>query len=257
MAWSKYDVYNTFDEPVPYKGLLIYPAIMKDFIMFHFYAQCLLLDKNSVPDIDVISKTYFQYMCEYKKEGEIPPLLLFNSLLKTVLKKDDSFLITLGTDTRGNYTFMIDSNSFTADDFDTIKEIIVDQNELEIPDDNIQKELRDKMREAEDLKRKINNNKIATLEEQIICVLVSTSMRLGDIYALTIRKFSKILKRVDHKMHYEIYLSASMSGFVEFKDKNAIKHWMIGLEEESSIENKGLLSLESMKNKLSMDDKKN
>jgi hypothetical protein len=33
-------------------------------------------------------------------------------------------------------------------------------------------------------------------------------------------------------MHYEIYLSASMSGFVEFKDKNTLKHWMVDLTTE-------------------------
>ena len=63
----------------------------------------------------------------------------------------------------------------------------------------------------------------------MICVLISTSLKLEDIYNLTIRKFSKVLERVDHKLHYQIYLSAEMSGMVKFKDESKIQHWMADL----------------------------
>ena len=59
---------------------------------------------------------------------------------------------------------------------------------------------------------------------------------LQDIYELTIRKFSKILERVDHKLHYEIYLGAEMSGMVKFKDENQIKHWMADLTKSDNYE---------------------
>ena len=72
---------------------------------------------------------------------------------------------------------------------------------------------------------------MAGLEDQIVCVLISTNLKLEDIYNLTIRKFSKIIERLDMKLHYQIYLQASMSGFVEFKDKSFIKHWMSDTEE--------------------------
>ena len=60
---------------------------------------------------------------------------------------------------------------------------------------------------------------MASFEDQMICVLISTNLSLDDIYNLTIRKFIKIIQRVELKMHYQIYLQASLSGFVEFKDK--------------------------------------
>ena len=63
----------------------------------------------------------------------------------------------------------------------------------------------------------------------MLCVVISSSLTLDDVYKLSIRKFAKILDRIDHKMHYEIYLSASMSGFVQFKNEDAIKHWMADL----------------------------
>ena len=84
------------------------------------------------------------------------------------------------------------------------------------------------MREANEIRSR-EGTKMASLEDQMICVLISTNMSLQDIYSLSIRKFVKILERVDALLHYKIYLSASMSGFVEFKDKSFIKHWMSDL----------------------------
>ena len=58
----------------------------------------------------------------------------------------------------------------------------------------------------------------------MICVLISTALSTEQIHNLTIRKFIKILQRVDHKMHYEIYKTAECSGMVKFKE--GIDHWM-------------------------------
>ena len=72
---------------------------------------------------------------------------------------------------------------------------------------------------------------------------------MQDIYDLTIRKFEKILQRVDAKLHYQIYLSASMSGFVSFKDENAIKHWMNDLSKNDKYEDVKV-DMETMRNKI-------
>ena len=49
---------------------------------------------------------------------------------------------------------------------------------------------------------KQNEYKMCSLEDQMVCVLISTSLKFEDINKLTIRKFSKILERVDYKLHY-------------------------------------------------------
>ena len=91
------------------------------------------------------------------------------------------------------------------------------------------------MAKAKELKMRQNNNKICSLEEQMVCVLVSSNLKLEEIYNLTIRKFSKILQRADYKLHYQIYMTASTSGFVEFKDKSLLKHWMSSLDSEDNF----------------------
>ena len=99
----------------------------------------------------------------------------------------------------------------------------------------------------------MSNHKIAGLEEQIACVIISSGLSLDDIYVMPIRKFAYVLQRADMKLHYEIYLSASMSGFVEFKDKSAIKHWMTEIVKDKFGGN--AVKLEDVQNKITFDGK--
>ena len=145
--------------------------------------------------------------------------------------------------------FAIDEIEYNSQDFDEIVKIIFEQNCISAIDETIQKEVRDALDKAEEYKMQQNNNKICSLEEQMICVLISTSLKMEDIYELTIRKFEKILQRVDAKLHYQIYLSASMSGFVSFKDENAIKHWMNDLSKNDKYEDVKV-DMETMRNKI-------
>lgn len=226
--WSKYEVFYIYDNPVKYKELEFFPATMKDYLQFHWYAQCLTLDKNSSRDPKIISMTYLDYMYT-SSNPENPYFAYFDALLKIVLRKDN-LNAQYGRNAKGKAIFVIEGKEYSSTDFEEIKKIISEYNSLELPDDKIQKEIRDNMEEAKRLRAKMNGNvKMASLEDQIVCVLISTSMSLEKISSLSIRKFLKILERVDAKLHYEIYLSASMSGFVEFKDKSVIKHWMSDL----------------------------
>ena len=59
---NKYDFYLYYDKPIPYKELNIYPVKMDKYLDFHFYVNCLLLDKNSTPNPEVITMTYLQFL---------------------------------------------------------------------------------------------------------------------------------------------------------------------------------------------------
>ena len=233
---EQYDYYLFYDKPISYKDLLIYPATMDRYLDFHFYITCLLLDKNSIPNPAVISMTYLQFLYYMASTTELPYLYMFKELLKMVLHIDNDSDLWFGTDPNGKAIFKIKGVIYNSDDLNQITDIIFLQNSIEHIDDTIQKEVRDAMEKAKVYKMKQNEYKMCSLEDQMICVLISTSLKLEDIYKLTIRKFSKILERVDYKLHYEIYLSAEMSGMVKFKDENKIKHWMADLTKSDKYE---------------------
>ena len=69
---------------------------------------------------------------------------------------------------------------------------------------------------------------------------------------MTIRKFQKAMSRMDNLIHYKIYLAASLSGMVDFKDKSIIKHWLSNLDSKDKYSDVSV-DLEEMQKKLSPD----
>lgn len=246
---DKYVKQLYFDEPIQYKELLIYPITMKDYLDFHIMINCMLIDKNSIPNIEIINMSYLRFLYYESMINSMPYVYMVKSLLCMVLHLDFEEEINFYVDDKDKAFFKIRGVEYNSRDFDEITKIIFEQNCIKPIDETIQKEIRDALEKAEQYKMQQNKQKICSLEEQMICVLISTPLKMEDIYKLTIRKFEKILQRVDAKMHYQIYLSASLSGMVEFKDKDAVKHWMYDLTKEDRYEDVKV-DMETMRNKI-------
>lgn len=237
-----------FDQPIVYKNLSIYPVTMKDYLDFHWLVSCLLIDKNSIPDVNIISMSYLKFLYYQSSSQDKPYVYMLKALLCMVLHLDLNYEIRFYINNDKAF-FNIDNIEYNSADFDNIVDIIFEQNCISHIDESIQKELRDEFERAQRYRQQQNNQKICSLEEQMICVMISTPLDMESIYKLTIRKFEKILQRVDAKMHYQIYLSASMSGMVEFKDKNAIKYWMSDLSKDDNYSDVKV-DIDDMKNKI-------
>lgn len=249
---EKYMKEITFDMPIEYKGLKIYPVPMEEYFNFNFFIQSILLEKNSIPDVKVISMSYLEFMYKYTTP-ETPYAVMFRELLSMCLRVEAKD-IKIAYNENMKPIFVVNETEFNNQDFEEIKLIICEQNLVDIPDEKIQKEIRDKIEEARKLRAKMNgSSKLGTLEDFVVSVMISTSLKIEDIYKLSIRKFNKILQRLDHKLHYEIYLSASMSGMVKFKDKSFLKHWLADLSKDGLDETIGL---DSMKDHISFKDLK-
>jgi len=255
--------YTTYDLPIPYKSLLIYPVTVKDYLLFSIFSQCLLIEKNTIPDPKIITMTELEYIfyLANQKEEHAHNILWFDRLLALCLKDDKSFedieksIKRYNYDEKGKPYFEIGETKYNAKDFLKIKEIIAEQNELELPDENISKEVRDKMEEAKRYREKMSKSVPATLEDYLVSLSIATGWSLDYIYSMTIRKFFSSLKRMDSFVHYKIYLTASLSGFVEFKDKSFIKHWLDGLEKKGKYQDVSV-DLDSVQEKLSFESAK-
>ena len=77
-----------------HEPVLNYPAMMRDYLNFHFYASCLLLEKNSVPDPKVISMSYLEYLYSISDDKN-RMILLMDGLLRLVLRRPKMELIPL------------------------------------------------------------------------------------------------------------------------------------------------------------------
>lgn len=56
--------YRAFDEPIPFKGLLIKPIKAKDYYKFMSCLGILNIEKNRIPDIRIIQMSYLQFVFE-------------------------------------------------------------------------------------------------------------------------------------------------------------------------------------------------
>lgn len=54
--------YRAFDEPIPYKGLLIYPVKAQDQYKFMSSLGVLNIQKNRIPDVQIIQMSYLQFV---------------------------------------------------------------------------------------------------------------------------------------------------------------------------------------------------
>jgi hypothetical protein len=229
--WSKWETYFIYDKPIPYKKLVIYPVIMRDYLPFFYFAECLTLDKNAIPDVKIIGMNYYEYIYS-KHTKETPYIAYFDALLKIVLRRPDLNAI-YRLNEKGKPIFIIDDTIYDVMDFDELRLMIAQYNNVELPNDKIQLAIREAKKKADEIRGR-NSAKMASLEDQIVAVMLCSSLTTEQIYDLPIRKFIKILERADLKLHYSIYLSASMSGMVEFKDKDFIKHWLSEIKKDET-----------------------
>ena len=216
--------------------LLIHPIKMNNYLDFHMAIHCLTINKNQIPDPKVISMSYLDflfYTLNNNENGQIYLIMLleiFRMCLNVNYKQ-----IEYIEDEKGkiNFIFILDCDGenkkvkIDKTDFDNIKNIILYQNIPDYDDAYIDPKMEKALKEAQEFMNK-NKKKMASLEDQIICVMLALNETdESKIHNLTIRKFAKILQRYDYKLHYEIYKQAECSGMVTFKQE--IDHWMSDL----------------------------
>lgn len=256
--------YLTYDLPVPYRNLRIYPVRIKDYMHFVGFSQCLLLEKNYVPDVKIIAMTELEYIFHltFTEPSKNPQLLWFDRMLALILKEEDSFKdfeTSIGRyryDEKGKPIFEIGGAVYTSQDFEEIKRIVCEQNNIVLPDENISKEVRDSLEAARKYKEKLSGTTPGSLEDFVVSLALVTGWTLEYVNEMTVRKFVLSLRRMDNFVHYKIYLSASLSGMVEFKDKSFIKHWLDGLAQSEDRYTDVSMNLDEIKGKVSLENAK-
>jgi hypothetical protein len=285
-----------YDDPVDFKKLKIYPVKVSEYLDFYNYIDCLQIDKNSVPDVNVISMSYLDYLisisdgsnyysskmilllklCLHLRDFAIitedearviyesgKNLLL--SKLESPEKDEDVIVINRSGNKSwdeiskiikdefpdGMFYFdegdiiqivkkknksmiQIKDGFYSSEDFDEIKKIILEQNDVEEIDEQVRKEYRDELERARIRANNANSkDKMCDFENQMICVSVALCCSLDEVKEFTIRKFKKYIARINHKMTYEIFKPAILSGNITSKDKGFPSFWMADLESES------------------------
>lgn len=256
------DISYIFDDYIAYKKLKFYPVKMREYFNFTSLSTCLMmeraLDPNPLVAISMSRLDYLMYSSSIeeingeKRLSPYSPAAYFVGLIAITTKANENFEMSFVKDANGKTNFIIDGERYDSEDFEEIRKIIAEQNMVQLPNENIQKNVRDAMEEARQYKQKINGNKTASLEDQMIALAIYSGWDMDKIYNLTIRKFIKAIRRANHMIYQDAYLNASLSGFVEFKDKSIITGWISELEESEDDYSDVSMSLEELQNKANL-----
>lgn len=225
--------YVTFGKPVPCHGLYIQPVKVKDFFQFKEAQTVLKIEKNKIPDVNIIQMTYLKFlalmMCEHDDMlEEFLTLLVLclglkydeklrdtkfkpNEVLVQHTRKNESQLIVNGwgvkirlgeTDTW--LQLLIDGTwiEINSTQFNDMKDIILFQNIYDYDDMEMSDDFRRVIEEYYALKNK--DVVMPTLEDRISAVIINSCYKAEEIYDMPLRLFDSIFEYGVNKLDYQI-----------------------------------------------------
>lgn len=219
--------YVTFDKPIPYKGLLIYPIRMKDIYEFLFSYDVLTIEKNKIPDVEVIQMSYLNFIMtklitdntEFNKDFTVGNIWVykFSEIMRLCFQIEPHELMVI--EDEGKISLKIKDVVVNAQDFEDIKRIIMYQNIVEYDDTTMNEDFK---KVVEDY-YKIKNKGIVspTIECKINTLISNTNYTAIEINELTYRKFDQCFKIIVDKIDYIVNAMAKIQG------SNApLEHWV-------------------------------
>lgn len=245
--------YCAVDEPVPYKGLLIYPWIVKDFYRFGTSYDVLQIRKNEIPDVHIIQMSYLEFLLSvlcrdrtvYDKSGmtvgDIYLQKLENILILSFHIKENDINVKYN---KGKYSLIIKDIEISSKEFDEIVKIILFQNIYDYFDAYIDPEFKKAIDEYYSIKNK--GIIIPDLEKKITVVTASTGIVKSEILKMTYREFENLFHTVLDMTDYKILKQAESSGMVKF-DK-PVEHWVY--KKEKNRYEEAFTSYDGLKNKI-------
>lgn len=264
------DKYFTYDLPIPFNRLTLYPVSIKDYNEFLSSSACLTLNKND--DVAGIRMTNIDYLlskmqdekegpmwslrftklielCLHIKSGlKCPKCGKFMSFEEFYIKYEDESIIDKNSilncecggkyqetvkfkeNEKGKKIFVFDGIEVDNQTFNKLRKYIMYQNLPDYKDDSWVDKA---IRDDQAAKNELKSrgSGTASLERKIIGVCVNTHWKIEEVMNMTIRKFLMVLGMVDDIMNYTITRTGLMSGFASLPKGETVEHWLYKKDE--------------------------
>jgi hypothetical protein len=240
--------YRAFDNPVPYKGLLLYPVKAQDYYRFMSNVGVLGIQKNRTPDVKIIQMSYLQFvfglilndiewrgkfieimqLCLNVKIADLSNKKIARGLFWNEMDKDDSLIFHLNgyaidfIDRNNRLFIKIFNSELSASEFDELIRYIFYQNIYDYFDEFIS----DDVREVVDKYYAMRNKNInpPTFEEKVISVmsvLGAPKREIAQMSMISIEQlFHSVIRRTDYMIEHN-YRAHAMTD----KPLPDIEHW--------------------------------
>ena len=239
----------TFDDPIDYKGLLLYPVSIRKINKFLQSSSVLRIQKEYIPDKEIIKMSYLKFLMTNidKEKEEYGESLTFDllALCFMICMRIEEISIRLFVDEDGKAKLILNDVEINENDFDYLRKLILYQNLPNYDDELMNPDLKNDLEQADKIKN--GGEETEDFEHLIANLVIGTGMNIDDVKNLPIRKFYIIGQVMDRKLHYSIYKQASVGGFVEFKQ--SIMHYL--KKNIDLLENK-VTTVETLKNNLNI-----
>lgn len=239
----------TFDDPIDYKGLLLYPVSIRKINKFLQSSSVLRIQKEYIPDKEIIKMSYLKFLMTNidKEREEYGESLTFDllALCFMICMRIEEISIRLFMGEDGKAKLILNDVEINENDFDYLRKLILYQNLPNYDDELMNPDLKNDLEQADKIKN--GGEETEDFEHLIANLVIGTGMNIDDVKNLSIRKFYIIGQVMDRKLHYSIYKQASVGGFVEFKQP--ITHYL--KKNIDLLENK-VTTVETLKNNLNI-----
>ena len=239
----------TFDDPINYKGLLLYPVSIRKINKFLQSSSVIRIQKEYIPDKEIIKMSYLKFLMTNidKEKEEYGESLTFDllALCFMICMRIEEISIRLFIDEDGKTKLILNGVEIDENEFDYLRKLILYQNLPNYDDELMNPDLKNDLEEADKIKN--GGEETEDFEHLIANLVIGTGMNIDDVKNLPIRKFYIIGQVMDRKLHYSIYKQASVGGFVEFKQP--ITHYL--KKNIDLLENK-VTTVETLKNNLNI-----
>lgn len=212
--------YFWFDEPVIYKlkkggEVKISPISLRQSTLFLSDIGLFMIDKNVSNSVEVIQMSYLEFYIMLMAQDDNNRIKFVNLMLMCldfkhpiINKVDDRFVLQ---DIEQGVTI-------TAKEFDEIKRIILYQNIVGYDDSYISPDLKEAMRQTDELKNK--DFAELTIERKMSIVMAHNGMLKKDLQEMSFRSFTLLFNEVCGEVDFTTVRPISMFGGKE------IDHWI-------------------------------
>lgn len=217
--------YFCFDIPVEYQLLnkhfiKIYPVLLKDSYIFLSSYDILSIDKNMLPDVEIIQMSYLQFIVDKLLPQSPIYLSKLAEIVLTCLKLKSPSIVQ---DDRGKPQLIDKENSeiiITSMDFEDIRRIILYQNLLHYDDEYVNPDLKKAMDEMDELKSR--QYEMPSLERKIAIITAHTGISKKEQMEMTLRSHSFLFEEVGGEVDFNTVRPAAISS----GHGGDLEHWI-------------------------------
>lgn len=234
---SKYTDAIRENRPIAYAGLEFHPLTVRDYALYHSARPAFELMLSSLPPkLARLSWCSCLYALDSAAKEQNMDGGLFNLAMAVLAKalrltpfhdaaQPTETKIPIQVQTKNGQLDAIFVNRevcLSMAQMDEVRRIIAEQNGYEIPDESYNPELIEALHYTASQK---DSELVLDFDALVFSVALNAKVQPSAVWGWTIRDFQKMQEAIDRTLGYQIYTTASLSGFVKFPKGNPFPTW--------------------------------